>query len=102
MSVEWILTIAAAFHAVLNARTAQGATAWAVGLVSFPLVALPLYAAFGRSKFKGCVAARAADDGEVLPIVDSHLSRRWVCASGCLTDSVIDGCDSVAARCLAQ
>ena len=54
--------IAAAAHAVMHARTSQGASAWAVALVAAPLVALPLYGVFGRSKFYGYVNARRAGD----------------------------------------
>ncbi len=64
-----LLGIAAAFHAVLHARTAQGATAWAIALVGFPLIPLLLYAAIGRTKFEGYIAARAEDDREVVPVV---------------------------------
>lgn len=49
------LGIATAFHAVMNARTSQGAIAWAVSLVSFPYVTLPLYWIFGRHRFHGYV-----------------------------------------------
>jgi cardiolipin synthase len=70
-----VAAIATSMHAVLHARTAQGATAWAIALVSFPLLSLPLYAAFGRSKFEGYVAARAADDREVLPVLDRIIER---------------------------
>lgn len=38
----------AAFAAVTTARTPQGAVAWVVFLVSFPLLALPAFALFGR------------------------------------------------------
>ena len=40
-------------HAVMTTRTAQGAIAWSVSLVSFPFVAVPAYLVFGRSKFEG-------------------------------------------------
>ena len=39
-----------AVHAILNARTSQGAIAWALSLVTAPYLALPLYAFFGRNK----------------------------------------------------
>lgn len=40
-------------HAVMTTRTAQGAIAWSVSLVSFPFAAVPAYLVFGRSKFEG-------------------------------------------------
>ena len=48
-----LLGILAAVHAVMNARTAQGAIAWGISLLTFPWIALVLYAIFGRNKFKG-------------------------------------------------
>ena len=39
-----------AVHAILSARTSQGAIAWALSLVTAPYLALPLYAFFGRNK----------------------------------------------------
>ena len=43
----------AAAHAALTTRTAQGAVAWTVSLVSFPFIALPAYLVLGRNKFAG-------------------------------------------------
>lgn len=54
------LGVLAAGRAVMEARTAQGATAWAVALVAFPLLALPLFLVFGQSRFADYVAARRA------------------------------------------
>ncbi len=47
----------AAIIAVMNTRTAQGAIAWAVSLISAPFVAIPAYLVFGRSKFDGMASA---------------------------------------------
>ncbi len=57
-----ILGILAAMHAVMNARTSQGATAWAIALVTLPFVTLFLYAIFGRNKFQGYVQIRSQRD----------------------------------------
>ena len=38
-------------NAIMYVRTAQGAIAWAISLVMFPYLALPLYWVFGRRKF---------------------------------------------------
>ena len=62
--------IGMALDAVMQNRTAQGAIAWAVSLITFPFVALPLYLIFGRSKFHGYVAARRSDNRDLKPIVD--------------------------------
>ena len=50
-----LLGILTAVHAVMNARTSQGAIAWAISLVTFPWLALVLYAIFGRNKFNGYI-----------------------------------------------
>jgi len=46
-----------AVEAAMKSRTAQGAVAWSVSLVSFPFVAVPAYLVFGRSKFEGMAEA---------------------------------------------
>jgi cardiolipin synthase len=42
-----------AIHAALKVRTPQAAIGWALGLVTFPYFAIPLYWTFGRTKFIG-------------------------------------------------
>jgi cardiolipin synthase len=54
--------VVSALHAAVRTRTAQGAVAWSISLVTFPYVALPLYWVFGRGKFHGYVAARRSGD----------------------------------------
>jgi len=39
-------------HAILTARSPQGAIAWALSLLFFPVLAIPLYWIFGRNKFE--------------------------------------------------
>ncbi|GAB4392480.1 MAG: cardiolipin synthase [Kiloniellaceae bacterium] len=51
-----------AIHAAVKTRTAQGAVAWSISLLTFPYLALPLYWIFGRGKFQGYVAARRSGD----------------------------------------
>jgi len=61
--IAWIVAafyvagLVAAVHAVMTVRTAQGAVAWTVSLVSMPFVAVPAYLVLGRSKFGGAVEA---------------------------------------------
>ncbi len=69
-----IAGIAAAVHAVFNARSAQGSTAWAISLVAMPLVALPLYLVFGRRRFSGYVDARRHSDSAHSWIADKARS----------------------------
>lgn len=55
------LGLLSAIHAVGTVRTSQGAIAWAVSLVTFPYLALPLYWVFGRDHFHGYVGALRAE-----------------------------------------
>ncbi|MEF2231026.1 MAG: cardiolipin synthase [Pseudodesulfovibrio sp.] len=57
-----IAAILTAIMAVRDARTPQGAIAWAISLATFPLVSLPLYWIFGRRKFHGYVETMRAVD----------------------------------------
>jgi cardiolipin synthase len=69
-SLLHLLGILAAIHAVMTARTSQGAIAWALLLILFPYATLPAYAAFGRGKFAGYVKARRAGDSQI-----DHIAR---------------------------
>ena len=60
-----LIGILSALDAVMHARTPQGSTAWAVALVLMPLIALPAYWVFGRSRFSDYVRALRAFDEEV-------------------------------------
>ena len=40
-------------HALANVRTSQATVAWTVGLLSLPIVTLPLYWVLARNKFHG-------------------------------------------------
>jgi cardiolipin synthase len=63
------LGIVSAIWAVLTARTSQGAIAWAVVLVTWPLFSVPLFWIFGRNKFQGYANARQLGDLKMLKIV---------------------------------
>lgn len=65
-----LVALAAAVHAVMNVRTAQGAIAWMLALVVLPVISLPLYAVFGRRRFMGYVAARRAGDAAISHLTD--------------------------------
>ncbi len=73
--LAWFVTLAyavgavAAVDAVMRTRTAQGAIAWAVSLVSVPFIAVPAYLVFGRSKFEGAMAAYEQRKGEIDALV---------------------------------
>ena len=64
-SIGWLLALAfslihflgllSALHAVLHARTASGAIAWAITLVTFPYLGVPVYWILSRERFYGYV-----------------------------------------------
>lgn len=67
MAFEWIYYwaaigvevtgVALALRAILIARTPQSAIGWAIALVMFPIIAIPLFLVFGESRFSGYVRA---------------------------------------------
>jgi len=69
-----------AIHAVMSARTPQGAIAWAFPLVLFPLVAVPLYWVFGGRKFEGYISIRRQTELDLNHIVEelSQYSEEFV------------------------
>lgn len=48
-----ILALVSIAHAVMTVRTSQGTWAWALALLIFPIVTVPLYWVFGRRLFHG-------------------------------------------------
>jgi cardiolipin synthase len=68
IALTQLLGILSAIRAIMQARTAQGAVAWAVALIAFPYVALPLFWIFGESKFQGYVIARRRNLAQANPI----------------------------------
>jgi len=65
------LALYSAFRAIMETRTAQGAVGWAVFLISFPLLGLPAYWIFGRSRFVGYKSARQIKDESVRDALSS-------------------------------
>lgn len=63
--------IITAVKAVRDSRTPQGAIAWAIALVTFPLLTLPLYWIFGRNKFQGYVEAMRTGESRINELVTS-------------------------------
>ncbi len=69
-------------HAIIRARTAAGAWGWALGLFSFPFIAVPLYWIFGRKQFRGYretlreVQEQREDlVEEIIDALEPHVSR---------------------------
>ena len=69
-AVMQVLGVLTAIDAVMSTRTDQGAVAWAIGLVAAPVVAVPAYWVFGRSRFEGYVEARRQNEGEFYRVKD--------------------------------
>ena len=69
------LGILFAVRAVLKTRTAQGAIAWTIALVTLPVVAVPLYLVFGRGRFQGYVEALRSQSVERIAGIHENLER---------------------------
>jgi cardiolipin synthase len=69
VALFYVLGIISAVNAVMHARTSQGAIAWALSLITIPLLAVPAYWVFGRRKFEGYILARksGSDISEQIP-----------------------------------
>lgn len=65
----YVMAIAFALEAILKTRTSQGAIAWAISLLTFPLLCVPLYLIFGRNKFDGYLEKRDAIEAESLRLI---------------------------------
>ena len=61
----YVLGVIAAVDSIMHTRTATGAIAWSVSLVTVPFIALPAYLVFGRSKFAGMEDAFAHNKQEI-------------------------------------
>ncbi|MGE4422686.1 MAG: cardiolipin synthase [Pseudodesulfovibrio sp.] len=69
MEITGILT---ALIAIRETRTPQGAVAWAISLATFPIISLPLYWIFGRSKFHGYVDAMRTGRAEFQRLIGNR------------------------------
>lgn len=70
-----------AIDAVLRSRTPQGAIAWSVSLVSMPILSVPAYLVFGRSKFQGMAQSyedKKLEIDQVLKSIDQELKPHEV------------------------
>ena len=53
-----LIAILTVINVVMSSRSATAAWGWAMSVVAFPIVAVPLYWIFGREKFQGYVERR--------------------------------------------
>ena len=89
--VMHVLGIVCAIQALFSVRTPQGTIGWIVSLITFPLIAVPAYLVFGRSKFKGFIFARQSEDAEMTGLIESlkEKAKPFIGIEGDLaTDSV--------------
>jgi cardiolipin synthase len=70
IAVFSLLGILSAVQAVLTARTSQGAIAWVVSLLTWPIVSVPAYWIFGRNRFHGYISARRDRTSTVFDFLD--------------------------------
>ncbi|MFW2438164.1 MAG: cardiolipin synthase [Arenicellales bacterium] len=75
-SLFYILGFISAVHAVMYARTSQGAIAWALSLITLPYFAVPVYWVFGRRKFEGYVMARKAA-ADITGLIPEQLKKAY-------------------------
>jgi cardiolipin synthase len=83
MDTTWMLILigaelvglALSIHALMSVRTPQGTIAWIVALIAMPILAVPVYWVFGRTKFNGYVFARQAEDEQLGELEQAALAR---------------------------
>lgn len=76
----YLLAIVSAVEAVMTVRTAQGAIAWIISLLTLPYLAVPLYLIFGRNRFNGYFEQRAEIEAQTASLSEDTLAavRRYV------------------------
>ncbi|TDG15034.1 cardiolipin synthase [Seongchinamella unica] len=73
--------IACALEVILKGRTPQGAIAWAISLLTFPVLTLPFYLIFSRNRFDGYLEQR--DE------IETESKRLLAATSGRIEDYVV-------------
>lgn len=54
-----------ALDVVMSSRSSQGTIAWSISLITMPLIAVPLYLLFGRTRFHGYAEAMRDKENEI-------------------------------------
>ncbi|MBX7243960.1 MAG: cardiolipin synthase [Candidatus Sumerlaeaceae bacterium] len=71
-----LMGLLSAIRAIMESRTAQGAIAWAVSLITFPYLAVPLFWVFGRYRFQGYLETLRSNrfqESENIPAIRADL-----------------------------
>src|SRR5690606_41845028 len=66
ISFSYILGIFLAVDALWKSRTPQGATAWIIALILMPIITIPFFLIFGKSRFSGKVELKKIKDTSAL------------------------------------
>lgn len=77
-----IMGVLTAIHAVMQPRSSQGATAWFIALITFPVITVPLYAVFGRTRFLGYTEALREAEASVGDRVRTWTDQMNLMAAG--------------------
>ena len=64
VAMVYAIAIFSAVEAVMTVRTAQGAIAWSISLLTLPYLTVPLYLIFGRNRFDGYIEQRSEIEAE--------------------------------------
>jgi cardiolipin synthase len=70
LAIFEIIGIISAVEAIMSTRTAPGAIAWSLSLLTMPIIAVPAYWVLGRSKFEGYLEARREHQAEFDDLVE--------------------------------
>ena len=71
----YAMGVVSTYHVIMSDRTSQAVIAWSVSLCTFPMVTLPVYWIFGRTKFNGYVDARRGKDQGTNPLILKTLEK---------------------------
>jgi cardiolipin synthase A/B len=74
LAVAHLLGMVSSVDALMGTRTAPGAVAWMVSLNTFPVVAVPAYWVFGRSRFQGYVIGRRDTDSQLHHALETKMA----------------------------
>ena len=75
IALFYLLALFCTVEAILQARTSQGAIAWAISLLTFPFVTVPLFLVFGRNRFAGYLERRDQMEQQSLELVQHTSSN---------------------------
>ena len=67
--IVYLMAIASVLEVIIKARTAQGAIAWTISLLSLPYITVPVYLVLGRNKFDGYLEQRDEIEKESLRLL---------------------------------